>query len=291
MAVLAVLKAGAAFLPLNPRLPRAQLKGMLAMARPRWLLLQEAGLEDLAPGSTSVLRLDHIGPEVALQPADNLPATATATNAAYAIFTSGSTGEPKAVVAIHRALVNATVAVTRIHGTSERDRRLAFVPIGSDVVIAEIFNTLSCGATLVYGSGTERGSVGEFLRVLKEQRITITGIPSSWWHEWVAAAGDGEGAIPDSLRLVVAGIERVHPSALVAWKRLCRQPPAVAQRLRPYRNHLAISGLRGRNFEMGRRSGAHRPGPSRTPACTCSTARAVRCRPEWPVSFTSAAMV
>ncbi len=144
----------------------------------------------------------------------------TAENAAYAIFTSGSTGEPKAVVAIHRALVNVTLAVTRIHGTTERDRRLAFVPIGSDVVIAEIFNTLSRGATLVYGSGDERGSVWEFLRGLSEKRITMTGIPSSWWHEWVAAASAGENAIPGSLRLVVAGMESVRPSALVDWRRL-----------------------------------------------------------------------
>ena len=108
------------------------------MARPRWLLLQEAGLEDLAPESTSVLRLDHIGPEVALQPSDKSSRHSHCDERGLRHLYFGFHGPAEGiVVAIHRGLVNATVAVTRIHGTSERDRRLAFVPIGSDVVIAD----------------------------------------------------------------------------------------------------------------------------------------------------------
>jgi amino acid adenylation domain-containing protein len=198
IAILGVLKAGAAFLPLDPTLPEARLRAMLAHARPKLVL---GGDRERLAG----------------QPAENPPNAATPDNPAYAIYTSGSTGEPKAVVIPHRALVNHTLGAVSVFGIRETDRRLQFVSIGSDVFVAEVFNYLSSGAALVFGWG-RAGSVREFLRCLDERRITMTGIPAAWWNEWVASLPMKEFAPPRSLRTVTVGMEKLNPDALRTWK-------------------------------------------------------------------------
>lgn len=202
VAILAVLKAGAAFLPLDPHLPAERRRSMLADANPKLSLP-----EDL-PSPASL----------AQRSSDNLPNIATQANAAYAIYTSGSTGAPKAVVALHRGLVNHTLEACALYGVTEKDRRLQFASVGTDFFIAEVFNYLSSGATLVLG-WNRGGTVRDFLRYLDEKGITITGVPSAWWHEWVAAMEHGELPAPRSLRAVIIGMEKANPTALRSWNR------------------------------------------------------------------------
>lgn len=220
IAVLATLKAGAAFLPLDPDLPSGRLQTMLEDAQPRLVLCQTPHASKLAADGRTVLDLDRCSHDIAQQPAGNLPDLATAANAAYAIYTSGSTGTPKAVVMTHRSLVNHTLAISRVFGISGADRRLQFAAIGSDVFVAEVFNYLCSGASLVFGAKRDRQSVGEFLRLLEEQRITITGVASTWWNEWVVALSSGAFGLPPSLRAVIVGMERVDPTTFATWKRV-----------------------------------------------------------------------
>jgi amino acid adenylation domain-containing protein len=220
IAVLAVLKAGAAFLPLDSRLPQERLVGMIDNAGAKLVLSDDTHAEKLAPVGYEVLNLTQLQNEVAIHSADDLADGATPANAAYAIYTSGSSGAPKAVVVTHRALVNHTRAVSRTYEISENDRRLQFASMGTDVFIAEVFNYLSNGATLVFGLAKQGTSVAEFLRLLDVQRITITGIPSTWWNEWVGTMSKGNAALPRSLRAVIAGMERVNPAAYATWKRV-----------------------------------------------------------------------
>ena len=210
LAVLAVLKAGAAFLLLDPALPAERLAEMMERAAPQYIVEDWPQLER----------------EMGRQSAGDLPLIACPANAAYAIFTSGSTGTPKAVVVTHRSLVNHTLAMTRAQSITGADRRLQFASIGSDVVVAEIFNILSNGATLVFGREQAAGSMTAFLRFLEDRRITMTGMPSTWWHEWVAAMMSANVPLPRFLRVVTAGMERVDPAAYRIWRRL------VANRVR-----------------------------------------------------------
>lgn len=220
IAVLAALKAGAAFFPLDPNLPPERLRTMLDDAQPKLVLCQARHGSTSAAGGRTVLDLDRWSHEIAQQPGGDLPDVATSGNAAYAIYTSGSTGTPKAVVMTHRSLVNHTLAMSRIFGISSRDRRLQFAAIGSDVFVAEVFNYLCSGAALVFGVKREGQSLGEFLRLLKERRITITGVASTWWNEWVAALASGVSVLPPSLRAVIVGMERVDPTTFATWKRV-----------------------------------------------------------------------
>ena len=204
-AVLAVLKTGAAFVPLDLALPADRRAAMLADASPSYILNRA--------------ELEAFEEQIDRQTCENLDVTVSPADPAYAIYTSGSAGNPKAVVVNHRGLVNHTLAVTQAQGTSAEDRRLQFISFGSDVFLAEVFNYLSTGATLVFAH--ERAtSVGDFLRLLDDHRITVTGMPSGWWHEWVAALASSHGTFPKYLRLVIAGMERVNASAYADWKRI-----------------------------------------------------------------------
>jgi len=97
---------------------------------------------------------------------------------------------------------------------------LQFASTSSDVFVAEVFNFLSCGATLVFGLDRKDLTVAAFMRFIAERRITITGMPSTWWTEVVTALADGTVRLPSSLRAVIAGMERVDPAILETWKRV-----------------------------------------------------------------------
>lgn len=220
VSVLAVLKAGAAFLLLDPSLPPARLARMLENARSKLVLVPDDFEPDLASSEWEVLNLDRLAREIARLSSENLPGLATPGHAAYAMYTSGSTGEPKAVVVTQGALLNHTLAVTRAYGIARTDRRLQFASPGSDMFVAEVFNYLCTGATLVFCPETRSVSVAEFLRALDELRITITGVPSSWWNQWVAAISEGAWAPTPALRVVITGMERVNPAAFRTWMQI-----------------------------------------------------------------------
>jgi len=228
IAVLAVLKAGAAFMSLDPALPPERLAVMWEDARPKFVLCSDAGVPGLAGCGCQALRLETLEHEIARQSTENLPDIAVPANAAYAMFTSGSTGRPKAVVVTHRSLVNHTQAVAGVLGISPADRRLQFASLASDVFVSEVFTFLCSGVALVFGLNRENTSLREFLRLLAERRITVTGLPASWWKEWVSVLSTEGFELPQSLRAVAIGMERVDPATFRTWKHL------VGRRIRSF---------------------------------------------------------
>jgi amino acid adenylation domain-containing protein len=219
-AVLAVLKAGAAFVLLPPDLPAERLAAMLHDGRPKLALAAEPYASKLAGCGCRVLVLERLETDVARQSASDLPCLAKLDNAAYLAFTSGSTGRPKAAILTHRALVNHTLGVAPVYGISSADRRLQFAAMGSDMFVSEVFTYLCSGATLVFCLDDAGNSVTEFVRLVDAHRITITGLPSSWWSEWVAAISRGDLPMPRCLRAVIVAMEQVNPMALAAWRRV-----------------------------------------------------------------------
>ena len=220
VAILAVLKAGAAFLPLDPGLPQGRLTQVFQDVRPLFVVCREADSAALSIFGHEILSVDRLQGELAVKSPDNLPDLAKPADVGYAICTSGSTGRPKTIAATHASLLNHTHAVSQIYEISESDRRLQFASMGSDMFLAEIFNYLCFGATLVLCMDQQGNSLSEFLRLLDEKRITITGVPSAWWREWVAAMHAAGLALPRALRAVIVGMERVDPSAFMRWRQM-----------------------------------------------------------------------
>jgi amino acid adenylation domain-containing protein len=219
VAILAVLKAGGAYLPLDPQYPREHLSFMLTDAAVP-LLLTESRLTHLfRPEARTILCLDAERELLSVQSRENPQPTACASNPAYLIYTSGSTGQPKGIIIAHEALVNHGLAVRDCYQLDAHDRVLHFASTGFDVAAEELFPTLLSGAKVVIRSDESARSIREFVRFVKQEEITVVNLPTPFWHEWVAELSRGEAELPESLRLVVIGSDQASAERYTAWRR------------------------------------------------------------------------
>jgi amino acid adenylation domain-containing protein len=149
VSLLAVLKAGGAYLPLDPGYPRARLEYMLADAGAPVLLTQRRVLAGLPPADAEVLCVDELGDQLAAEPAGNPDVAVDGQDAAYMIYTSGSTGAPKGAVNVHAGIRNRLLWMQDAYGLDATDRVLQKTPFSFDVSVWEFFWPLLAGATLV----------------------------------------------------------------------------------------------------------------------------------------------
>ena len=219
IAVLAILKAGGAFLLLDPDSPGQRLQHVLDDARVAAVITRRELASRLDRADANLVCLDTDQASIARQPQHDVPPMACATNLAYVVYTSGTTGKPKGTLVTHRSLVNHTVAAQQRQGITAADRRLQFAAQTSDVFVADVFVPLSSGAALVLGLQSASTSIADFLRFVDRNGVTVAGMPATYWHEWVASMADGDPTLPPSLRLVVSGMEQVDASAYETWQR------------------------------------------------------------------------
>ncbi|MDA7977562.1 MAG: amino acid adenylation domain-containing protein [Pirellulales bacterium] len=198
VAILGILKAGAAYLPLDPTYPEARIHFMLTDAQPRGVVttepladvfyrhLQAESCEDCSTidvNSPQVWKVDldeilvdepasavqgDSPPEVGTQPSD----------LAYAIYTSGSTGRPKAALLAHQGLRNLCAAQHAFFPVTAESRVLQFASLCFDASVSEIFVTLTCGATLCL-VGERDLAPSRLAETLNKLRISVATIPPS----------------------------------------------------------------------------------------------------------------
>ena len=214
--LLAVLKAGGAYMPLDPEYPQERLTFMLEDAGACVLLTQQSLVERLPPEQSSfVVRLDTDWETIEQQSAQNPESAATPDNAAYVIYTSGSTGRPKAVVMPHRAAVNLINYQIQSSGYEGRLRTLQFASLSFDVSFQEIFSTLCAGGSLVLLREEKRRDARELLRVITEQRVERLFLPFVALQH-LAEEADREEHVPSSLRQVITAGEQLKITPHVA---------------------------------------------------------------------------
>ncbi|HEV7669747.1 MAG TPA: non-ribosomal peptide synthase/polyketide synthase [Thermoanaerobaculia bacterium] len=216
--LLGILKAGAAYLPLDPGYPRERLAFMQEDAGISLLLVQP-GLEDRAALDPSrVVSLADDWEATAREAAD--PLDPLLESAAYVLYTSGSTGRPKGVVVPHRGLANHGRALARRYGLEPGDRVLQFASLSFDVAAEELFPSWLAGASVVLWPERDITSPADFNRFVEDQALSVLNLPTTYWQAWIAELeARGERPSP-TLRLVVVGSEAVSPAALETWGRV-----------------------------------------------------------------------
>ncbi|HSS49184.1 MAG TPA: amino acid adenylation domain-containing protein, partial [Thermoanaerobaculia bacterium] len=147
--ILGVLKAGGAYLPLDPGYPMERLSFMLENSGVMVVLTQEALVESLPAFLGFPLPLDSSWEAIAGEAAGALNAVVEPEDLAYVIYTSGSTGQPKGVMVPHRGLANLSAAQVELFGLGVEDRVLQFAALSFDAAVWEIAMALRSGATLV----------------------------------------------------------------------------------------------------------------------------------------------
>ncbi|HYF61404.1 MAG TPA: amino acid adenylation domain-containing protein, partial [Herpetosiphonaceae bacterium] len=216
VAMLGILKSGAAYVPLDPAYPAERLAFIMRdTAMPFVLTAGAAGFQlPAAPAR----RIDLEGDWAAIEresAADPAP-LAGPSNLAYVIYTSGSTGTPKGVGIEQRALVNFTQSTQAAYAIGPGDRMLQFASINFDASVEEIFPTLIAGATLVLRSDAMLQPEA-FLKACQEWGVTLADLPTAFWHTLDEACADRKLDWPDSLRLMIIGGERALPAHWAAW--------------------------------------------------------------------------
>ncbi|AEV81918.1 non-ribosomal peptide synthetase [Actinoplanes sp. SE50] len=188
VALYAVLKTGAAYLPIDPEYPAARIAAMIEDGRPACVLTDGPGV----PGPA--LRLDTLDldavPAHPLSAAERRPVTADDT--AYVIFTSGSTGRPKGVAVPHRGIVNRLRWMQDRYGLRPGERVLQKTPAGFDVSVWEFFWPLQVGATLVVARPEGHRDPAYLAELIRQERITTLHFVPSMLGEFLrepAAAG------------------------------------------------------------------------------------------------------
>jgi amino acid adenylation domain-containing protein len=213
--ILAVLKAGGAYLPLDPTHPTERLQYMIADAGARILLTTES-LRDRVPSSgLPVVSID--GDAAALsERADDPASPVFPSNAAYVIYTSGSTGRPKGVVVEHDHVVRLFRATDGWYRFGAADVWTLFHSYAFDFSVWEMWGAWLFGGRLVVVPYWVSRSPESFIRLLAERKVTILSQTPSAFRPLIAQDAAGSPELP-SLRAVVFGGEALEPADLRAW--------------------------------------------------------------------------
>jgi amino acid adenylation domain-containing protein len=218
VSVLGVVKAGAAYVPLDPAYPAERIEWMLADCGAA-LVLTQASLAGRMPAGAPVIAVDAEWERVASAVGDaDLPADVHPLSAAYVIYTSGSTGRPKGVVVTHAGMVNNARAHAALAKLAPADRVLQFASFSFDISVEEIFPTWAAGAALVFRPAGLPDAAA-FSRLVEERGITVVDLPTAYFHEWMQGVDEGAAAFPRTLRLATIGGERARPDSVAAWAR------------------------------------------------------------------------
>jgi amino acid adenylation domain-containing protein len=223
VALLAVWRAGGAYLPLDPTDPSRRIASMLRAAGVPLAITQTITDRPVAAAGVRTVVLDRELTVAAGRPATE-PVAVTGDQAAYVLHTSGSTGTPKGVVIHHAGIANRVRWMVRTHGLGRRDRVLQKTALTFDASGWEIFAPLTCGGTVVFApTGAERDPA-VMMRALAEREITILQVVPSMLHALVDEPGwAGCGA----LRLLFSAGEQLHAELVHRFLATLPAPAAV----------------------------------------------------------------
>ncbi|WP_310463067.1 non-ribosomal peptide synthetase/type I polyketide synthase [Sphaerotilus sp.] len=227
--LLAILKAGSAYLPLDPEYPQDRLNFMLEDAGLQ-ILLTHSALQARLPqaAGTTMCCLDRVTLDDAAR--GNPARRSGPQHLAYVIYTSGSTGRPKGVMIEHAALANYVQSIARQYQLTAADRVLQFSSINFDASAEEIHATLAAGACLVLRDKDMLGTEQDFLDACSHHGITVFPGPTAYWHQLVSA----QVRWPERLRLVIIGGEAVSAPHVQQWLQWRREGRLTAQLVNSY---------------------------------------------------------
>ncbi|MFE9725754.1 amino acid adenylation domain-containing protein [Streptomyces sp. NPDC005794] len=212
--VLGILKAGAAYLPLDPGQPSERLTAMVSDAAPVLVLTDQAH----AAGDDRQL-WENLAKVEAEGTRDEAPAIdADPTRLAYVIYTSGSTGRPKGVAVTHGSVVNLFEHWRELMGDAPGEASSAWSSIGFDASVHELLVPLTTGAVLLMVPDELRGDPAALMGWLREHHVTQAFLPPSyvlWIDEDPATRLAGL-----SLRQLLTGVESLPESALYRMREL-----------------------------------------------------------------------
>ncbi|MBW4447044.1 MAG: amino acid adenylation domain-containing protein [Spirirestis rafaelensis WJT71-NPBG6] len=194
VAILAIMKAGGAYLPLDPAYPKERLALMLADSQVLLLLAQSHLVDELPPHSAQIVCIDDGTAFIDCSP-ENLVSNVKPDNLAYVIYTSGSTGTPKGVQILHRAVVNFLTTMRQVPGLTQEDILLSVTTLSFDIAALELYLPLIVGARLVLVNREVVTDGTQLLKQLTYHHITVMQATPATWRLLLAAGWESKNAL------------------------------------------------------------------------------------------------
>ncbi|WP_338249967.1 non-ribosomal peptide synthetase [Dictyobacter halimunensis] len=192
VAILAILKAGATYIPLDPDYPESRLKFIIQDANIAMLITRQALQERFQFTGTRNLCLDQENAAIEQEARDNLNLQVAAEQPAYLIYTSGSTGTPKGVSIPHSALNNFLDYMQKKFQLTEHDMVMAISSLSFDISALELFLPLSSGACIKLIRRQEATDGRLLVKLIDQSDITLMQATPSTWHMLIAAGWQGK---------------------------------------------------------------------------------------------------
>ncbi|MCC5658371.1 amino acid adenylation domain-containing protein [Nostoc sp. XA010] len=199
--LLAILKAGSAYIPLDPAYPSERLAFILEDAQAPVLVTQANLVQEIPQHNGKVVYLDADWSLIAQQSQENLCCSVTTENLAYVIYTSGSTGKPKGVQIPHGALSNFLQAMRKTPGLTEQDTLLAVTTISFDIAALELFLPIIVGGRLVIASREIASDAMQLSAKISDSKATVIQATPATWQLLMAANWQGN----HSLKILCGG--------------------------------------------------------------------------------------
>ena len=203
VAVLGVLAAGAAYVPINPNEPKERLQYLLENSEAEIVLTQSWLTELILPENIKRIDIDTFS----ASPTDNFPSPVTANpdDIAYVIYTSGSTGLPKGVTIAHRNVVNVVVNTNQRFQVGADDKILAVTALNHDLSVYDIFGILAAGGTIIMPDAARVKDPGHWLELIDQEQVTLWNSVPAMMEMLVEYATDFDRKLSSSLRLAIMG--------------------------------------------------------------------------------------
>jgi amino acid adenylation domain-containing protein len=191
VAILGVLKAGAAYVPLDPAYPSDRIKFIVEDSQLQILLTQKSLIEQLPADPSHVVCLDAELSAITSQPATGPSTNVKSEDLAYVLYTSGSTGKPKGVQIQHRSLVNFLTSMAKEPGLHRDDILLAVTTLSFDIAGLELFLPLTVGASIVLATREQAVDGAQLLRLMNQSSVTVMQATPSTWRMLIESGWKG----------------------------------------------------------------------------------------------------
>jgi len=204
-AILAIMKAGCGYLPLDPSLPPERLNRICSQVEPAAVITAKPDPATFPAAKIRLLPLGELSANLARQPTTAPDARPHPDNLCYAIHTSGSTGDPKAVAVSYGSLAYVIGEVAREYEIGDDDRVGQVASMAFDTSIEQVFTALTRGATLMLPApGTMAPS--DVLRRVQRKRVTVLDLTPAYWQRVLALTEPADERLR-SVRLMITGGE------------------------------------------------------------------------------------